>query len=163
MAQAQRTPSFESILDTPVARTERPKPMPIGTYDCIVKGMYEEGVSNEKKTPFVRFTYTFQSAGDDVDESDLQAILTDKDGVVHPLSEKSIKDTYYITPDSMFRLKNVLIHMGLVDPDLEDESIHYRHVLSDTPNASIRVYIGHRPGNDGQSVFAEVKRTMPVD
>lgn len=163
MAQAQRTPSFESILDTPVAKTERPKPMPIGTYDCIVQGMYEEGVSSEKKTPFVRFNYVFQSAGADVNEDDLQAVLTDMDGVVHPLSEKSIKDTYYLSANAMYRLKDALIHMGLIAPDIEDDTIHYRHVLSDTPNASIRVYIGHKPSTDGQSVFAEIKRTMPAD
>ena len=136
--------------------------MPVGTYDCIVKGMYEEGVSTQKKTPFVRFTYAFQSAGDDVDEEELQAILTDKDGVVHPLQEKSIKDTYYTTPDALFRITDVLVNMGVIDPDA-DEGKTIRQALSETPNASIRITIAHRASEDGQQVFAEVKRTMKAE
>jgi rhodanese-related sulfurtransferase len=43
-------------------------------------------------------------AGEDVDEDDLATLLTNKDGVVEPIGSKSIKDTYYTTPDSLFRL-----------------------------------------------------------
>lgn len=159
---AQRAPSFESILDTPTAAVERPRPMPTGTYDCIVKGLYEEGVSARKKTPFVRFTYAFQSAGDDVDEDELQSVLTDKDGAVHPLGEKFIKDTYYTTPDALFRLTDALTAMGVIDPDT-DEGKTIRQALADTPNASIRITVVHGASEDGQQVFAEVKRTMKVD
>lgn len=154
-----RAPSFESILDTAAAAVERPRPMPAGTYDGVVRGMYEEGVSSQKKTPFVKFTYGFQSADDDVDEAELQAILTDKDGVVHPLTEKSIKDIYYITPDALYRLTDVLIHMGVLDPDADDGKT-IRQALSETPNASIRFTVSHRTSDDGQQIFAEVKRTM---
>ncbi len=159
MAQPNHALSFESILDTPTAAVERPRPMPTGTYDGIVKGLYEEGQSAQKKTPFIRFTYAFVSALDDVDEEELQAVLTDKDGAVHPLGEKSIKDTYYTTPDALFRLTDVLAHMGVIDPD-NDEGKTIRQALSETPNASIRFTISHRASEDGQQVFAEVKRTM---
>ena len=54
--------SFESILDTPAEAVERPKPLPVGTYDVIVKGMPEHGQSSQKKTPFVRFTYALTEA-----------------------------------------------------------------------------------------------------
>jgi hypothetical protein len=163
MAQPQRTPSFESILDTPTNLVERPRPMPIGTYNCIVKGMYEEGVSSEKKTPFVRFTYAFQSAGDDVNEDELQAVLTDKDGVVHPLGEKTIKDTYYTTPDALYRITDVLVKMGVIDPD-NDDGKTIRQALSETPNASIRIYVSHRTStSDSQQIFADVKRTMRAE
>jgi len=163
MPQPSRAPSFESILDTPTAAVERPKPMPAGTYDCSVKGMYEEGVSAQKRTPFVRFTYAFQSAGDDVNEEELQAVLTDKDGVVHPLGEKSIKDTYYTTPDALFRLTDVLVNMGIIDPDTDDGTRSIRHALAETPNSSIRITVSHRASEDGQQVFAEVKRTMKAE
>jgi hypothetical protein len=136
--------------------------MPIGTYDCIVKGMYEEGFSSQKKTPFIRFTYALQSAGEDVNEDELQAVLTDKDGVVHPLGEKSIKDTYYTTPDALFRITDVLVNMGVIDP-AADEGKTIRQALSETPNASIRIYISHRNSEDGQQIFAEVKRTMKAE
>jgi hypothetical protein len=149
-------PKFESILDTPVADVERPKPMPAGTYDCIVRGLYEQGESSKKKTPFVKFTYAFQAALDDVDEDELREMLTDKDGNVTPLTERTIKDTYYTTPDALFRLTDALEAMGI--EDLENKTI--RQSLSETPNCPIRVVIGHRASEDGETVFAEVKKVM---
>lgn len=154
---AQR--SFESILDTPVADVERPAPMPAGTYDVIVRGQYEEGQSSQKKTPFVRFTYVFQAAGEDVDEDQLREILTDKDGNARPLSEKIIKDTYYTTPEALFRLTKVLEDMGI--EDLDNKTI--RQALSETPNSTLRIKVGHRSSEDGENVFAEVKSTMKAD
>jgi hypothetical protein len=150
--------SFESILDTPADQIERPQPMPVGTYDVVVRGLYEQGESSQKKTPFVRFTYTFVAAGEDVDEEELAAILTDKEGNVHPIKEKTIKDTYYTTPDAMFRLTDALENMGI---DAEGKTI--RQCLADTPNASLRIMVGHRSSEDGQQIFAEVKRTMAAE
>lgn len=43
---------FTSILNKPMAETERPKPLPVGTYLCMVQGQPEFGESNQKKTPF---------------------------------------------------------------------------------------------------------------
>lgn len=144
--------SFESILDTPAAAIERPKPLPAGTYDAVVKGLYEEGQSSQKKTPFVRFTYALQAAGEDVDEEE----LTDMGG----LTDKTIKDTYYTTPDALFRLTDALANMGL---DTDADGVTVRQLLSETPNCPIRVVIGHRASEDGQQIFAEVKRTMKAD
>ena len=139
--------TFESILDTPATEVERPKPLPAGTYTCVVKGLYEEGVSSQKKTPFVRFTYTPTAAGDDVDEEELQAI--------GGLEGKSIRDTYYTTPDALFRLTDTLENMGV---DAEGKTV--RQMLGETPNADITILVGHRASDDGQRIFAEVKRTM---
>lgn len=151
MANTATQRSFESILDTPVASVERPKPLPAGTYDCIVRGMYEEGQSTQKKTPFVRFTYAIQAAGDDVDEAE----LAEMGGI----ADKSIKDTYYTTPDALFRLTTALEHMGI--EDLESKTI--RQALSETPNSSIRIVVSHRASEDGENIFAEVKRTMRAE
>lgn len=150
--------TFESILDTPADKVERPKAAPAGTYAVVVRGMPEHGVSSQKKTPFVRFTYAFQAAGDDVDEDELKAFLTDSEGNTSQLSSKTIKDTYYTTPDSLFRLTDVLENMGI---DAEGKSI--RGMLDETPNASLNILVGHRASEDGTQVFAEVKRTMKAE
>jgi len=150
--------SFESILDTPADKVERPKPLPAGTYSAIVKGMPEHGVSAQKKTPFVRFTYALQSAFDDVNEDELAAALTNSEGAVTSLSEKSIKDTYYTTPDSLFRLTDALESMGI---DLDDKTI--RAALDETPNCSINVVVSHRTPDGSDQIFAEVKRIMKAD
>lgn len=151
MANAPAQRSFESILDTPVAAVERPKPLPAGTYDCIVRGMYEEGQSTQKKTPFVRFTYAIQAAGDDVDADE----LAEMGGI----ADKSIKDTYYTTPDALFRLTTALENMQI--EGLEAKSI--RQALAETPNCPIRIVVSHRASDDGENIFAEVKRTMRAD
>ena len=153
MAQAASA-SFESILDTPATEVERPKPLPAGTYDAIVKGLPEFGESSQKKTPFARFTLAMQSAGEDVDEEELQ--------LIGGLDGKSIKSTYYTTPDALYRLTDVLTHMGVIDPDVEDGKT-VRQALSETPNCSIRITVGHRASEDGQQIFAEVKRTMKAE
>lgn len=158
MAKAEPATSFESILDTPADAVERPKPLPAGTYDAIVKGLPEHGQSSQKKTPFVRFTYALVAAGEDVDEDDLATLLTNKDGVKEPIGSKSIKDTYYTTPEALYRLTDVLENMGI---DLTEKTI--RAALDETPNSSVRIVVGHRASEDGTQIFAEVKRTMRAD
>ncbi len=150
MANPATQTSFESILDMPATEVERPKPLPVGTYDAIVRGLPEYGESSQKKTPFCRFTYAIQAAGEDVDTGEIEAI--------GGLEGKSIRDTYYTTPDAIFRLTDVLERMG-IDP--EGKSI--RQMIDETPNCSIRVVIGHRPSQDGQQIFAEITRTMKAD
>ncbi len=158
MAKAQAAESFESILDTPADAVERPKPLPAGTYSVIVKGMPEHGVSSQKKTPFVRFTYALQAAGEDVDEDELSVLLTNKDGEKEAINTKSIKDTYYTTPDSLFRLTDALEAMGI---DLDSKTV--RAALDETPNSSLDIVVGHRASEDGTQIFAEVKRVMAAE
>jgi hypothetical protein len=158
MAKQEAQTTFESILDTPADEVNRPVPMPTGTYDCVVKGLYEEGKSSKKGTPFVKFTYAFVAAGEDVDEDELMTILTDKDGNVAPLNTKTVGDTYYTTNDALYRLTDNLENMGI---DLDGKSV--RQALSETPNCDIRVLIGHRPSEDGTQIYAEVKRTMKAE
>lgn len=142
--------SFESILDTPANEVERPKPLPAGTYDCIVRGLPEYGESTQKKTPFCRFTLAVQAAGDDVDPAELEEM----GGV----ADKTIRTTYYTTPDAMFRLTDFLEHCGI---DLEGKTV--RQAIDETPNCSVRAVVSHRASEDGQQIFAEVKRTMKAD
>ena len=149
MAQAAQA-SFESILDTPATEVERPKPLPSGTYDAIVKGLPEYGESSQKKTPFCRFTLAMQAAGEDVDAEELESI--------GGLEGKSLKSTYYTTPDALFRLTDFLEHCGI---DLDGKTI--RQAIDETPNCSVKAVITHRASEDGQQIFAEVKRTMKAE
>ena len=149
MAKASAA-SFESILDTPATEIDRPKPLPAGTYDAIVKGLPEYGESSQKKTPFCRFTYAIQAAGEDVDAEEIEAI--------GGLEGKTIRDTYYTTPDAIFRLTDTLERMGI---DADGKTV--RQMIDESPNCPIKVVIGHRASEDGQQIFAEVKRTMKAD
>jgi len=147
MANATAQRSFESILDTPAEEVERPIPLPEGTYETILVGMPAHGESAKKKTPYVEFTHKLQSALDDVNAEELEQM--------GGLADKTIKNTYYTTPTSLFMLTDFLDACGI---SAEGRSI--RQMLDDTPNASVRILIKHEPSEDGQRIFARVARAL---
>ena len=167
MAKPNQTPNFESILDMPAADVERPKPLPAGTYDAVVQGLYEEGASAQKKTQFVQFAFAIQAACEDVDEDDLAEYLTSKDGAVKSLQSVTLKNNstkfYTMNADgsrseALFRLTDFFTHCGI-----EQEGKSIRQCLSETPNCSVKILIGHTASQDGEAIFAELKKTMPSE
>ena len=56
-----------------------------------------------------------------------------------------------------FVLTDTLANMGI---DTEDKTI--RQCLAETPNCAVRISVAHRSSEDGQQIFAEVKRTLPL-
>ena len=141
--------TFESILDKPSSAIERPKPLPTGTYICIVKGMPRYDKSSQKQTPFVEFTLQPTTACDDVDADDLEAM----GGFVN----KTIKATYYLTEDSAWRLKDFLGHCQV------EESGTLRQMCEHTAGCEVYATIKHEASNDGQSVFAKLGSTAAVN
>ncbi len=149
MSQTQTTPNFGALLDKPASDVERPKPLPQGSYHCIVKGLPRFDKSSKKFTEFVEFTLQPTAAGEDVDEEDLEAM--------GGIANKTIRATYYITEDALWRLKDFLGHCGIE----EDGSL--RNMIDQTPNCEVIAFIKHRASEDGQSVFAELAKTAPVE
>jgi len=144
-------PNFSSILETTIDSIERPKPLPIGTYTCIIQGQPEYGESQQKKTPFVRFNLAILAAGEDVDQEELDAI----GGV----TDKVIKDTYYLTPDALWRLQEFLANAGVP----KDSTLSLRQAIEEVTNQQLLVVIGHEASQDGKSIFSRVKTTMPIE
>ena len=68
------TPNFGAILDRPANEIQRPKPLPVGTYVCVVVGLPREDKSTKKGTEFVEFTMRPIEASTDIDEDDLKAM-----------------------------------------------------------------------------------------
>ncbi len=149
MAQTQTSPNFGALLDKPASDVERPKPLPQGSYHCIVKGLPRFDKSSKKFTEFVEFTLQPTAAGEDVDEEDL--------AVMGGIANKTIRATYYITEDALWRLKDFLSHCGIE----EDGSL--RNMIDQTPNCEVIAFIKHRASEDGQSVFAELAKTAPAE
>ncbi len=149
MAQTQTPPNFGVLLDKPASDVERPKPLPQGSYHCIVKGLPRFDKSSKKFTEFVEFTLQPTAAGEDVDEEDLEAM--------GGIANKTIRATYYITEDALWRLKDFLGHCGIE----EDGSL--RNMIDQTPNCEVIAFIKHRASEDGQAVFAELAKTAPVE
>lgn len=151
VAKPTPKPNFQSLLSTAGSEIERPVPMPVGSYVCVVQGLPRFDKSSQKQTDFVEFTLAFQEARDDVDEDELQK--------VGGLANKTIKATYYITETALWRLKDFLTACGLeADGDKTLEEL-----IEETPNATVGIFIRHEPGNDGQSMFARVGKAFLVE
>lgn len=151
---------FSDILDRAPSEIERPKPLPQGTYRCMVDGLYEEVTSGQKGTPGVKFKFKIISSGEDVDEDALKEWMTKADGSTRTLADASLSTTYWLTEGSAFMLKEFLTNLGVIDESYEGSM---RAALADTPNREIDVYVKHKPTQDGKGFFAEVGSTAKVD
>lgn len=143
-------PNFSALLEKPADSVERPKPLPAFTYLCVVKGLPENGESTQKKTPFVRFNLSPLAAVGEFDQAEIDAI--------GGLEGKTIRDTYYITEDALWRLKQFLENCGI---EAEDKSI--AQMISEAPGCQILVTMRHRSSEDGSAIFAEVAKTAAAE
>ena len=153
-AQAQQkdqSPNFGSILDAAPSEVERPKPLPAGSYTCVIKGLPRYDKSSKKGTPFVEFTLQPIEAGEDVDEDDLKAM--------GGFTNKTIRATYYLTEDAAYRLDEFHEHCGI---ELDDTTSR-RERNEQTPGKQVLAYVKHTASNDGASIYAELAKTAAVE
>lgn len=150
MAQPQRQ-SFSSVLDTPAGDIERPKPLPVGSYVCVVTGQPRIDKSAKKQTEFVEFTLKLLEALNDVDEDALKDVGGIKD--------KTTRVTFYLTENSIYRLKEFLEHCGV---DMEDEG-SMRQYIAEAPGKQVVAHIIHEASQDGDAVYARVKNTTAME
>lgn len=155
---AQARPNFGSILDRKPSSIEKPKTLPVGTYLCIVQGMPRQDKA-KTGTMFLEYTLKYMQATDDVDQEDLQAALTRADGTTKKLQEMTIKLKFFITEDAAYRLTDFLEHCGLNEEDFEST----RQMSEAAGGCQVLVKLKHVPSDDGESVYANVDRTAPVE
>jgi hypothetical protein len=142
-------PNFSSILDKQASDIERPKPLPIGTYSCQVKGLPRFDKSSKKQTEFVEFTLSPFGVLDDVDPEALEEM--------GGFNGKTIKATFYITEDAAWRLKDFLVACGI---DAEGKSLN--EMINEAPGQSVNVYLVHEPAQDGSdAIFARPRKFIP--
>lgn len=155
MAKTPTAPSFGSILERAPTEVERPKPLPQGSYITTIVGQPRYDKSSKKQTEFVEFTHKFVSADDDVDADELKVYLGDD----KKLSDVTLKNTYYLTEGSVYRLDEFHEHCGIeLDP-----KVSRRERNEQTPGAQIGVYIAHEPSQDGSTFFARINKTFVVE
>jgi hypothetical protein len=145
--------TFSSILDRPSNTIEKPKPLPVGTYLAMCKGLPREDKSSKQQTPFVEFTMQLLQAAEDVDADGLQAVLKDK-----ALSDITMKNTYYLTENAAWRLQKFLESDLLIPGD--DNSL--RQMISASPGKQCLVSVKHEASQDGTTVFARITDTAPI-
>lgn len=144
-------PNFATLLDEAPTEVVRPPARPAGTYITVVQGQPRYDKSSKKQTPFIEFTLKPIAAGEDVDAEELEA--------VGGLDGWTIKAVYYLTEDSIFRLDEFHEHCGI---DLSKPASR-RQRSEEVQNQQVGAVIGHRASDDGKSVFAEYKRSVPVE
>lgn len=154
------TPNFGAILDKAPTEISRPKPLPIGSYTMLIKGLPKFDKSTKKQTEYVEWTLQFLAPGDDVDTDELQASLTKPSGDVTSLSDRTIRATYYITEDALWRLKEFLRHCGF---DVDSDDLSMRQMIAETPGRQVGIHLKHVPSEDGQSMFANIDKTFSVE
>jgi hypothetical protein len=149
---------ISDILDKPSTQIDKPKPLPVGTYQWLIIGMPRKDKSKEKQTDFYEFTCKPLSAFDDVDEEALAEWATKSDGTMRELKDYTTKLTFYVTPDSLYRLQEFLDHCGVAD-----EEKTTRQCIDDTPNCQFVGSIIHKASPDGTTVYANIGKTAPVE
>lgn len=146
--------NFASILDKPSADAERPKPLPQGSYICVVQGLPRFDKSSKKQTDFAEFKLQPLQAQDDVDADDLEAM----GGLVN----KTIKATFYLTEASEYRLKEFLTDCGI--PEEEDgEKLTHRQRIEMSPGTQVGAFIKHTASEDGSAVYANFDRSFVIE
>lgn len=145
------TPNFADILDESPAEVSAPQPMPQGTYVCVVAGTPVYDKSTKKGTPYVEFTLRPVAAEGDVDETELEE--------TGGLDGKTLRATFYLTEDAVYRLDEFHQHCGI---DLEDGQSR-RQRNDAIMNAEVRAFVKHETSADGSRIFARFNRSLPAE
>lgn len=148
--------NFSDILDRAPTEVEKPKPLPAGKYSTVLIGVPRYDKSAKKQTPFVEFQHKLTSAGEDVDQDALKEALAQADGTSRRLADIVMKNTFYLTEGSAWRLKEFLGDCGF-DVDSDEHSL--REMIEQSSGRSVDIYIKHTPSQDGKSIFAEIAST----
>jgi hypothetical protein len=147
MAKPASQPSFASILDTRSGDIERPKPLPAGSYICLVVGQPRSDKASTG-TEFLEFTFKILQPLEDVDEDAFKEMK----GI-----GKTFTNRYYVTEEAKWRLKAFLDDCAVGDDDM---SLAER--IAEINGSKVIATLGHTSTQDGSGVFARVRSTAPV-
>lgn len=146
--------NISDILNRPAENVEAPKPLPVGSYLCVIKGLPEQGESSKRKTPYLRFTYQITSPLADVDEDAIKEYEAISSGESSSIIGRTLTNDYYTTEAALFMLTDFLGHCGIDFSGGKSISA----AIDETPNTEVVVVIKHEESNNGRW-YARVART----
>ena len=149
------SPNFGSVLDKPSDEIKRPPALPGGHYIFVLKGLPRQDKSSKKQTEFVEFTAFPVQAQDDVDEEEMKAFVD----AFGSIQEKVQKLTFYLTENSVFRLKEFMFD----DLKIEDDGGPLRPKLEQTIGCQFLGHVVQTPSDDGKGMYANIKTTAPIE
>lgn len=141
-------PSFAEILDSDTSSIEAPKPLPTGSYLCMVKGLPEYGKSSKKQTDFVKFNLQPLEALEDVDAEALEE--------AGGIANTSLPYYFYDSEWFGINIKKFLQDCGI------DEGGSVRSLVERTPGCQVIVTLKHSARQDGQGLRAEISGSAAV-
>lgn len=144
--------NFADILkNATVGEIEKPKPMPEGSYQALIKSIETGQTTGEKQTPYLQVNMEIVGALDDVDQAALQAF--------GPVNGKKVKTEFYLTDDALFRLQDfILDHVGL---DLKGQTLD--QAVGQLVNNTVGVHMKHSISKkDNVTVYSNVDKTFSL-
>jgi hypothetical protein len=132
-----------SLLDKRPGEVERPKPLPIGTWNGVIKKT-EFGETKNKDTS-LKLTIGGLSAGEDVNHAELEGLN---------LSSKSATTTFVLRPDTLFRLSEFIATMPI--EDVEQKSLN--ESIAELVNLGVTFEMKHRASEDGTQVYEQLDK-----
>lgn len=133
--------TFRELLKQSTDSVERPKALATGHYLGEIKS-HEFGLSRQKQTPFVAFILTPTEETADVTEGANEG--TD-------FSKKELRKTFYITPNSLYRLSDMLdAVLGQQTGRSFDERI------PETRGTRVMFAVTQRENEDGTETYNDV-------
>lgn len=149
--------TFAEILNKKASSIEPPKPLPVGTYLCIVNGQPEFGKIGKNNTDHVDFPLKFIQADTDVDQTAMQEALQQKDGTYKSLQDYKQNLRFFLTEDSLWRIVKFLNEDLGLDPNKS-----LGQLIPEAMGKQVYVSFGHRASEDGSRVFMDPKGTRKV-
>jgi hypothetical protein len=150
-------PSFsESVLDKRAEDVKEPPVKPAGTYLFLIQGQFVEGVSSQKRTPWVGWNIKCLAAQEDVNREELEAAGGIETWVWRPSAASGLH--YYITEDAAFILKQFLVDTLGIDP--EGKTI--REMMAEAPGRQFFLKLRLQPSQDGTRMRMDIESTAKV-
>jgi|SRR5215831_6855631 len=147
--QEQESLSFSSILDQQVEDAERPKPIPTGSYICLVAGLPRYDKSTQQQTEYAEFTLQPLEPYKDVDTEELEKM--------GGLENRTLRYTLWLTEDSKYRLRKFIEDCGIT---IKGKS--FAEAIEELPGQQVIANVVHGAAKDGSAFYANVKSTAKV-
>lgn len=137
---------FSSLLSKPLDEVEKPLPLPAGTYHGRILKYGVGETTSDKKTPYVQFDFQIVAAGEDVDPEALVKI---------DLSKKQMRNSFYLTPDAEYRLKEFINSCGI-----STAGRTFNETLPETINQPVLISVIQKPNRDGTELFSQIDKVI---
>jgi hypothetical protein len=140
--------NFQEVLSQPAAEIEKPKPLPVGHYICIIDGPFKPGETKDSKG-FVEFKLKPLAPDADVDMEELSS----QKGI----GIRTLRYTLWLEDESRWRIVEFGEKLGL-----DAKSMTIGQILSEATGRQIKAKVKHTVSADGTQIYANVESVHAI-